>query len=297
MNLTAFHFDRRTFLRSSLGLASFSLLHPKAKVPLTTGQVIERIKAKVGIPWRDQTVDNLIVGTPDQPVTGIATCMMATLDVIERAAAKGLNMVVTHEPTFYSHQDRTEPIQQDTLYQHKRDFMTEHGMSVFHFHDHWHGMQPDGIATGMMRELGWEKYRNPQHPRLYTLKETTLARLAQSIETKLKIRTMRVLGDPDLPVKQVIGSWGNNGLSQGISYVPLADVLVIGETNEWELVEYMQDAITSGQKKGLIILGHLVSEQAGMKYAAEWLRGFITEVPVEFVAADEPFWRPGQPVK
>jgi hypothetical protein len=34
-----------------------------------------------------------------------------------------------------------------------------------------------------------------------------------------------------------------------------------------------------GQKKTLIILGHLVSEQAGMKYCAEWLRSLILNVP------------------
>jgi putative NIF3 family GTP cyclohydrolase 1 type 2 len=292
-----FHLDRRTFLKSSLGLASLSALYPTSPAPLTAGEVIDRIKAHVGIPWREQTVDNLIVGTPDRPVKGIATCMIATLDVLQRAAARGLNMVITHEPTFYSHQDRTEPLQEDALYQHKRDFMEKNGMSVFHFHDHWHGYQPDGIATGMIRELGWENRRDPRHPRLYTLEPTTLGSLAKSMASRLNIRTLRVLGDPDLPVRQVIGSWGNNSLMQGIGYVPLADVIVIGETNEWELVEYMQDAITAGQQKGLIILGHLVSEQAGMKYAAEWLRGFISEVPVEYVAAEEPFWSPGPPVK
>ena len=67
--------------------------------------------------------------------------------------------------------------------------------------------------------------------------------------------------------------------------------------DEWELVEYAQDAIAAGQKKALIVLGHVVSEQAGMKYCAEWLKGFIQEVPIEFVAAAEPFWRPGQPVR
>jgi hypothetical protein len=41
--------------------------------------------------------------------------------------------------------------------------------------------------------------------------------------------------------------------------------------------------ISSGKKKALIILGHVVSEQAGMKYCAEWLRTFITEVPVELL--------------
>ena len=61
-------------------------------------------------------------------------------------------------------------------------------------------------------------------------------------------------------------------------------------------MEYAQDAIASGQKKALIVLGHVVSEQAGMKYCAEWLKGFVNEVPIEFIAAAEPFWRPDKPV-
>ena len=77
---------------------------------LTAGQVIDRIKANVGIPWRATTVDNLIAGTPETPVHGIATTMMATLDVVRRAAAAGRNMIVTHEPTYYSHQDRVDAL-------------------------------------------------------------------------------------------------------------------------------------------------------------------------------------------
>ena len=105
---------------------------------------------------------------------------------------------------------------------------------------------------------------------------------------------MRVVGDPNLPVNRVIASWGNVSLMPGIPFLsrPDVNVLVLGETHEWELVEYAQDMIASGQKKALIVLGHVVSEQAGMKYCAEWLKGFITEVPIQFVAAVEPFWRP-----
>ena len=32
-----------------------------------------------------------------------------------------------------------------------------------------------------------------------------------------------------------------------------------------------------------------------MKYCAEWLRGFIGEVPVEFIPAMEPYWAPERP--
>ena len=83
--------------------------------------------------------------------------MMATLDVVERAAAAGKNLIITHETPFYLHQDHTEDIKDDPTLQYKLDFLRKHNMAIFHFHDHWHARQPDGIAYGMMRQLGWEK--------------------------------------------------------------------------------------------------------------------------------------------
>jgi putative NIF3 family GTP cyclohydrolase 1 type 2 len=138
---------------------------------------------------------------------------------------------------------------------------------------------------------------DPTTPKLFTFQETPLARFAQGMATKLNIRTMRVIGDPQLPVRRVMASWGNVSLMPGVPYLAQADVLVVGETHEWELVEYVQDAIASGQKKALIILGHLISEQAGMKYCAEWLKSFMPEVPIEFISSAEPYWRPDQPAK
>jgi putative NIF3 family GTP cyclohydrolase 1 type 2 len=295
--------SRRSFLLGSLGLAvaggAFPRPIPGRTQTLTAGQVIDRIKANVGIPWQAQTVDNIIAGTAETPVKGIATTMMATLDVVQRAAASGKNMVITHESTFFSHQDQTDQLLQDPTYKFKLDFLNRNNMVVFHFHDHWHRRSPDGINAGMARELGWEKNADPENPRVFTFPGTPLASFAKEIETKLKIRTMRVLGDPKLPVKRVIASWGYASLMPGIPYLarPDVDVLVVGETREWELVEYAQDAISSGQKKGLIVLGHVVSEQSGMKLCAEWLKGFIKEVPIEFIAAPEPFWSPGNPMQ
>ena len=276
----------------------FALRAPIAAAiePVTAGQVIERIKANVGIPWRPQTVDNLIAGAPALPVKGIATTMMATLDVLQRAAAAGRNMVITHESTFFSHQDNVEQLKQDKTYLFKLDFIEKNNMAVFHFHDHWHGHRPDGIATGMIRDLGWEKNVDPVNPRRFHFDAVPLARFVQDIEAKLKIRTMRVLGDPRLPVKRVAASWGYVSQFPGTPIIanPEVDVLIVGETREWELVEYVQDAIASGQNKALVVLGHVVSEQAGMKYCAEWLKPIVPEVPVEFIAAPEPFWLPGK---
>jgi putative NIF3 family GTP cyclohydrolase 1 type 2 len=269
-----------------------------AQSTLTTAQIIDRIKANVGVPWRSETVDKIISGAAATSVKGIATTMMATLEVAERAAAAGRNFLITHEPTFYSHLDTTDTLQQDSTFRHKAEFLRSHDMVIFRFHDHWHARRPDGIATGMARELGWEKQADPQNPKQFLLDGTPLAQLAKDMQARLGIRTMRVIGDPTLVVRRVLANWGYASPMPGIPNFarPDVDVLVIGEAREWELVEYAQDSIKAGQKKALIVLGHVVSEQAGMKYCAEWLRGFVSEVPIDFVPASEPFWAPEHPV-
>jgi hypothetical protein len=68
----------------------------------------------------------------------------------------------------------------------------------------------------------------------------------------------------------------------------------VGETREWETVEYAADALTQGRKKALIVIGHIPSEQAGMEECTRWLKGFVKDVPVEFVAAKGAFWVVGR---
>jgi hypothetical protein len=70
------------------------------------------------------------------------------------------------------------------------------------------------------------------------------------------------------------------------------EAVVVGESREWETVLYAVDAAAQGRRKGLIVIGHDLSEEAGMRECADWLRGFVTEVPVEFLPAGEPFWAP-----
>ncbi|MCU1330630.1 MAG: hypothetical protein JWN34_6000 [Bryobacterales bacterium] len=259
---------------------------------LTAKDVLERIQKNVGVPWRAETVDTIKSGSLDTPITGIATTMMATLDVCQRAAAAGRNFVITHEPTFYAHEDKTDAIKDDPVYRFKQEFLDKNKMVVFRFHDHWHAHQPDGIFTGMTEQLGWGKNVDPQNPRQFVFDGVSLSDLTGQIKAKLGVKAMRVVGDPKLPIRRVAANWGYAGGFRGFTRSNI-DALIVGESREWEMVEYAADAITSGQKKALIILGHIPSEQGGMKYCADWLRTFIKEVPTEFIAAAEPFWTPG----
>jgi len=287
--------SRRDLLAAGIAAAAASGMDAQTPAALTAEQVVERIKANIGVPWASQTVDNIVLGDPKAPVKGIATTMMATLAVVQRCVAAGRNLIISHETPVYMHQDDVKPIEQDSTYVFKKDYCAKENAVVFHFHDHWHRRRPDGIGFGMVRELGWEKNTDPENSRAFHFPGTPLAQFTRDMSERLKIRTLRVLGDPKMAVNRVVASWGY------MSSVPMAsradcDVLVVGETREWEVVPYIQDCIASGKKKALIVMGHVVSEQSGMKYCAEWLKGFVTEVPIEFIAAPEPFWLPEKPV-
>ena len=290
--------SRRHLMLASAGVAAARLASgQKLGAKLTASEVVDRIRANVGVPWRTQTVDKIIAGPLDTPVRGIATTMMATLDVLKRSSDSGRNLVVTHETPFYLHQDDTSDLVGDATLRFKLDFIREHGMAVFHFHDHWHARKPDGIATGMMRELGWTEHADPQDPRRFSFPGVPLQSLVEQMTTRLQIGTVRVVGDPRLSVWRAMASWGYVSRMPGIAQFRESglNLFIAGETREWELVEYAQDSISKGDKKALIVLGHVVSEQGGMKYCADWLRSFIPEVPVEFIPASEPFWSPTGP--
>jgi hypothetical protein len=73
------------------------------------------------------------------------------------------------------------------------------------------------------------------------------------------------------------------------------EVLVVGEAAEWEAVEYVRDASAQGRHKAMIVLGHEVSEEPGMKKCAEDLRALFPKLQVVHIPAGQPFWTPDHP--
>jgi putative NIF3 family GTP cyclohydrolase 1 type 2 len=219
--------------------------------------------------------------------------MMATHDVQQRAAAARANQVITHEPTFFAHHDEVKVFEaeQDPVYLAKQRFIREHHMVVWRFHDHWHRRTPDGIQAGVVSALGWDAYRVTGDEHLFVLPATTVAALASDVKARLKVDAMRIVGTPGMSITRVALLPGASGFPSHRALLQRADVeaLVIGEVPEWETIEYVVDAVAAGFKKALIVPGHVPSEQAGMETCAEWLKGFVTEVPVQFVPTREPF--------
>src|SRR3954462_7868587 len=177
---------KRTHLLLFSILLAAGTTSPAQDKRITARDIVAAIQSQVGVQWKKDTVDTFKAGNPDAAVTGIAVTMMATMDVLQRASALGLNLVITHEPTFYAHLDTPEGLpNNDPVWSEKRAFIEKHNLVVWRFHDHWHMRHPDGIEAGVIHSLHWEKFQNPENQYLFTLPETTVKKLAEEVAKKL----------------------------------------------------------------------------------------------------------------
>jgi hypothetical protein len=100
-------------------------------------------------------------------VTGIATTAFVTLDVVKRAAAARLNMIIPHEATFWSDRDDTAVVSRDPLYAAKVELMKKHDIVVFRIHDHMHAQRPDFTFVGSARAVGLDsRFTRPRPARI-----------------------------------------------------------------------------------------------------------------------------------
>ena len=102
----------RLLIVAALAVASARGTSAQSTRP-TAAQITAMIVERTGMALPSPTVDTFKAGDPNTPVRGIAVTMMATLDVLKRAAAGGNNLIITHEPTFYGHRDDTDAMQEE----------------------------------------------------------------------------------------------------------------------------------------------------------------------------------------
>ncbi|CAM3539478.1 Nif3-like dinuclear metal center hexameric protein [Marinicrinis lubricantis] len=243
------------------------------------------------------TADKLMSGSADMEVKGIVTTFMATVDVIKQAVELGANMIITHEPTFYTGMDDIEWLERDPVYLAKKKLIEENGIAIWRFHDHMHMGHTDRIYDGLLNDIGWEPFLMKKHPpHTYTIEETTLGELASFFKKRLNMQVIQIIGDPAMKCSKVGILVGGGSLGLGREQMPMElmrdqdlDVMVCGEILEWTLCAYVNDAQMLGMNKAMLVLGHERSEESGMKHMAQWLSPLVSGIPVTFVEAGEPF--------
>ena len=225
--------------------------------------------AKAKMPCKD-TVDPLKAGSAEREVKKLATCFIATPEVIRAAADWGADLLITHEPTYYDHRDYDGNIPNNPVMQAKKALLDGTGIPVYRLHDHMHAGRPDGIIAGELKKLQWDcDYDNEFAVHLHQKK--TAREIAAELEKKWGLARVRMAGDLDTPMDGVylmIGAFGEENHMKQLQKDD-CQVLVVGETSEWRIGEYIRDAHQLGFHKALLVCGHVGSERGGMEVLAE----------------------------
>jgi len=292
--------SRREFVASAAVVAPMACVRASvhAAFTLTANDVVERIKSKSGVTWKSDTIDGLKAGDPATPVNGIVTTSMATIDVLRRAVKAGANLVITCEPTFYSKAD--SPMSSgrgaeaaDAIFAAKRDFINTNRLVLVRFSDHWRLRTPDPFVQGLAKALEWRMPTGQSDGTRIVIPRTTLDMLASRIKRKLGARGgIRVVGMPQAAVERVALLPGTTPIQAALRVLPSVDAVIAGEVREWESVEYARDNVTAGNRKGLILIGRVLSEDPGMNVCAQWLKTIVPEIPSVWIPAGDPYWRP-----
>jgi putative NIF3 family GTP cyclohydrolase 1 type 2 len=293
---------------------------------ITAQGIVDRLQQKLGSGWRDSAVDTFLAGNPDTEVKGVATTYAPSLEVLRKAVASGHNMIISRESPYWARtnapgggtqftglpgnwpggpdfsRQEAGPSENDPTYRAKRDYIAANNLIVYRFFANWNGQPQDAQLRGLAKALGWEKHYKPsggqpwaKNNGFFELPPATLKETAQNIKKTLRMKSIRIGGDPNTVVHKAALSHGMYWLPdlQKLYAEPGVDLLVMGEPQwENELSLYSFDVADSGQKKGYIVLGQEVSEEPGCGEMATWLKSLVTEVPVQWIPTGEPCWMP-----
>jgi putative NIF3 family GTP cyclohydrolase 1 type 2 len=241
--------------------------------------------------WVDpeHTVDTFKAGDSETEVAGIAVAWMSTRRALEQALALGCNVFVTHEPTYYTHEDdAAHPTAQLPVAREKRSFIEESGLVIIRCHDLWDQVPvmgiPDtwGFALALGEAVGGEGYF-----RVYDVSGRTAGDVARQVALRTGLfgqEAVQLIGDPATPVSRVVIGTG--------AITPLFEVIAeFGESHGVDLAICTDDGFTYWKHGAyaldagfpVIIVNHATSEEAGMGALADHLRAQFPDVPVHFI--------------
>ena len=232
--------------------------------------------------------DTCKAGDPDRVVDRVAVAMFPTPDVVRAAADWGARLLIVHEPTYYNHWDEHHDERVENA---KRALIEQSGMTIWRFHDHPHATRPDMIDTGQIRALALPGRTVPPDQvgptRLILDEPITAAALAERIRDRWGLQHIRLCGDAHTSYGSISFMVGApNGVLEELQR-PDCGIVLVGETREWSIGEYVRDACQLGFSKSLLILGHGGSEREGMVYTADRLSELCPTLSVRYFESGE----------
>lgn len=275
--------ERRTFIESAgplaLGLSVMpgALLAGKPPEIMTASELNAYLRSLTEV--AEPSVDKIIIGNPETEIKKIGTAWMPYWATLKEAKANGVNTMVVHEPTFYTHRDLEEtrgdflsaPSPGKELYVkqvgEKQQWIEENQMVIIRCHDVLDKIEGFGIPFAFGRALGFRDsdiVRSKTYYNVYGIETRPAIEVARTIARKLsKVGQPGVAfyGDENFQVSTV-------GLGTGCICDPMEFrdmemdmAIAIDDTiRTWTQTTFSEDT-----GRPLLVVNHGTTEEFGMR--------------------------------
>ena len=243
----------------------------------------------------EPSVDRIIVGSPDTEIEGIGTCWLPYLPTCKEVVTRGLNVLVAHEPTFYTHWD-LEAQTGDYLdapeagrraylaaVEEKRAWLEHPNLVIIRSHDVPDALPGWGIPFAFGRALGFTNddiVRSKPYCNVYEVEERPAREVARRLAEKFRYLNqpgVAFYGDPERPVKSV--GLGTGYLSDPMKFMDLKPDLFIAVDDC--LQTWTQAAYHTDTGHPLVVVHHGAAEGAGMCELSQHLEQAFPTLRVE----------------
>jgi putative NIF3 family GTP cyclohydrolase 1 type 2 len=231
------------------------------------------------------TVDTFKAGDPNTEIRGIAVGWMSYTWAMQEALDLGCNVFITHEPTYYDHYDRDPWVFDLPGVRAKQRFIESNRLVVIRCHDLWDLMPAVGVLDswaawlGLGPAIGGEGYH-----RVYDVSGKTARQLAQHIALRTAAfgqQAVAFVGAGAKPVTRLgLGTGASTPFLNWIQKYRIDVALTTDDgTAYWRDAGYGIDMDVP-----LIVVNHLVSEEAGVMNLARHLQEHYPDIPVHHIA-------------
>jgi len=234
----------------------------------------------------EPSVDRIVIGDPETEVANIGTCWLPYWDTCRQAVRDGVNLLIVHEPTFYTHWDLDEKSPDlfaasaagkeayGKAVRSKKDWILANKLVIIRCHDVLDKIGGFGIPHAFGRLLGFgagDIVRSKPYYNVYRTEPRPAIEVARTIAARMaEVRQPGVAfyGDKGRLVDSV--GVGTGCFSDPIEFMDLAPALFVAiddVVRTWTQTVYARD---TGHP--LVVVNHGATEEAGVRGLAEFLR-------------------------
>jgi putative NIF3 family GTP cyclohydrolase 1 type 2 len=243
---------------------------------------------------KPDTVDRIIIGDPETAVRKIGTCWMSTWKTCKKAVDEGVNVLITHEPTFYTHRDldevpdflKSSPEYTRQQYisqiEKKKKWINDNSLVIIRNHDTLDALQERGIPFAFGQFLGFSNndiIASRTYYNVYKFRKQQASSFAKILATKLK-----ELGQPGIAF---YGDQAREVASVGIGTGWICDPMEYADLKPDVFIAiddvirtHIQTVFADDTGHPLIVINHGVSEEMGMRSLNQIIKEKYSDIEV-----------------